>query len=141
MNQPTETKPGTLAERHYVPAADVARACGLTEFALDTRYRPDDWASPRDFYFDGRSNHYAVLSLYVLADELVSQGMTDAAVMLRAWIARIPKSSPAQEEPALIRVPHVEATEEELDRVAGNLARRHPSDREPRPHWTELHDE
>lgn len=140
MNQAIQPTSGTPAlTRRYVPAADVAQACGLTEFALDTRYRPDDWASPRDFYYDGRANQYAVLSLWGLADALASAGQTDAATMLRAWIGQLPEPAATELMPA--HVDHVEASAEELDRVASGFTRRHASDREPRPHWTEGRDE
>lgn len=134
---PTSGTPAT--NRRYVPAADVAKACGLTEFALDTRYRPDDWASPRDFYYDGRTNKYAVLSLWGLADALAAAKQTDAATMLRGWLAQLPEPESVELTPA--PVAHVEASAAELDRVAGGFVRHHPSDREPRPHWTEGRDE
>ncbi len=135
--QPTSGTPALA--RRYVPAADVARACGLTEFALDTRYRPDDWASPRDFYYDGRAYQYAVLSLWGLADALASAGQADAATMLRGWLSKLPEPEPTELLPA--HVDHVDASAAELDRVAQGFTRRHVSDREPRQHWTEGRDE
>jgi hypothetical protein len=72
----------------YVAAREVAGVCGICEHALDTRFRPDAWAAPRDFTLNGTGALlFALASLPELADALQASGATDAALLLREWVA------------------------------------------------------
>ena len=79
-----------MMPRRYVPAAEIAAIIGLTEYVLDSRYRPEDWASPRDFIVSRTGSvSYALDRLPALADALQAHagGLVDAALALRAWAA------------------------------------------------------
>lgn len=73
----------SATHRRYVDVADLAKICGLSAYDLDRKYRPEHWASPRDFRWDGHRAWFAVLSLQQLIDGLLAAGETDAAQKLR----------------------------------------------------------
>ncbi len=82
---PTQLETGVTG-RLYVTAREVAAVSGISVHALDTRYRPDAWASPRDF----KLNHdgallFALDSLPQLADALETNDQAEAARQLRGW--------------------------------------------------------
>lgn len=73
----------------YVAALEVAAVCQVSEYTLDTRFRPDSWASPRDFCTTGSGVlMFAIESLPQLADALQAAGQIDAALALREWATR-----------------------------------------------------
>jgi hypothetical protein len=72
--------------RPYVTAREVAAACGLSEHVLDTRFRPDDWGSPREFTINRRGVLcYAQDCLPDLVVALADGGALEAADKLRDW--------------------------------------------------------
>ncbi len=75
----------------YVPLADVAQACGIAGYTLQTRHMPSDWAVPRDYTL--LPPRYTCLiaerSLPQLVDQLRRDGEAEAAVRLEAWRAEI----------------------------------------------------
>lgn len=77
-----------MSERRiYLPLADIAAACGLDEYKLQTKHWPDDWAVPRDFQL--LPPRYVCLvaegSLPALAQRLKDDGQLAAAERLVAW--------------------------------------------------------
>ena len=138
MNQQTRSAPAELPPpRRYVYAADVAQACGLSVYQLDTAFRPDDWALPRDFTLRSGRLLLAIASLHRLADCIQARGAVDAAILVRDFRNRLPEASPVAEN-RLVPVQRelVERSEDELQRELAGRA--HPSDRESaRFNWEE----
>lgn len=75
----------SAAGRRYVAVSDLAKICGLGELDLSNKYKPEAWAMPRDFWWDGRRMWYAVTSLLQLADALLRADQGDASLKLREW--------------------------------------------------------
>jgi hypothetical protein len=75
----------------YVPLADIAAACGIKAYTLQTKHLPAHWAVPRDYRL--LPPHYTCLvseaALPDLVQELRSAGLTEAAERLDQWRAEI----------------------------------------------------
>lgn len=124
----------------YVAAAEIAAVCEMGESSLDNRFRPDAWAMPRDFDYQGKHFRrvYAVASLPQLVDALLAGGASDAGLRLREWLKERATRGPApaatvEEENKLVDVQRVAAGPDELDAAVAKLGRRHASDREASP--------
>lgn len=79
-----------MNDRPYVTAREVAAACGLSEYTLDTRYRPVEWGCPREFV----TNRHGVLCyaqdcLPDLVVALADNGRVAAAEQLRTWVKNL----------------------------------------------------
>ncbi len=78
-------------DRPFVPLADVAAACGLSAYKLQTALLPAHWATPRDFKL--LPPRYTCLiaeaSLPELVAHLEQEGFPAAAARLDAWRTEI----------------------------------------------------
>jgi hypothetical protein len=126
----------TIIERRYVPAREIAAVCGIGMLDLETRYRPENWGSPRDFKWTGHHIVYAVESLPDLVKALESAGRPEHAECLRAFIKCCVESAALDEElvAPLKPVQHVEATPDEVNRAMAPHG--HVSDRQPPGSWS-----
>jgi hypothetical protein len=83
----------------YVPLADVAAACGIPAFTIQTQHQPASWAIPRDFRLI--PPRYiclvAVASLPQLVEQLKSDGLRVAADRLENWRTALPAEAAHQE--------------------------------------------
>jgi hypothetical protein len=129
MNTPAPASPA----RDYVRADYIAAAIGLSLLALENHFRPEAWASPRDFRFPRRAScvEYAVESLPQLVVALEVAGERAAAEKLRAYIAALAKAAPDYFRPEECRPLAVAKADGPPPPV---LARGHASDREQVPH-------
>lgn len=141
MNPATNSpRPGAQDNRPaYVSAQTVAQVCGVAAYALDTRHRPDDWASPRDFVMPRAGLMYAVASLPALAASLESAGLAEAAKLLREYATKAAAhpASPFRRSPPRgsrpVKVKRVRASDAEIEAAIGQLTRAHASDAEAVP--------
>lgn len=138
MSNPTDPAGATAQPRRsYVPASYVAVACRVDVYQLDTRFRPDDWACPRDFYLSRRGAlFFAEGSLPRLAATLAERGQPEAAGLLLEYAATLPagRSASGPDELGEVKpVARVAASAEQLEEVNQAGRKRHACEREALP--------
>jgi hypothetical protein len=69
----------------YIAVSHLANICGVSDYHLHNRYRPDHWGVPREWVFRGRATLYSLAALPELADSLEVNGLHEAASNLRVW--------------------------------------------------------
>lgn len=84
----------------YIPAREVAAVCGLSDYVLDTRHRPEHWGAPHDFTHAGSVLLYRRERLIDLVQALWMAGHAEAAQRLRAALETFSAGSGGKGESA-----------------------------------------
>lgn len=72
----------------YLPLANIAKVCVLTEYTLLTHYWPSGWCVPRDWRWVGSNIIVSQAALADLVKELAENGQAGTAELLKQWLAK-----------------------------------------------------
>lgn len=89
------TPPAGAAGIEFISVRRLAEVSGVSEYRLDTCFRPEEWAAPRDFRMASGRLIYAVAALPALITQLEIRGPRGAAARLREWLRSQEQETPS----------------------------------------------